>query len=511
MERLLQDIRVAIRRLGKRPGFTLIAILSVGIGIGANTAIFSLVNALAIRKAPIDRPDEVVDVYKSMSDFAYGPFSFPDVRDLQLETTDVFSDVSGFRLAIAQVDNGGTFEPITGELVTGNYFTLLGIRAQLGRTLLPSDDIARGAHPVVVISHEYWQRRYAGDPRVVGEEIRINARPYTVVGIAPREYRGGLRVMSPAFYASRMMTGELQPTEADELELRRNQNVFVQARLKPGVSMAQARTALDRMERSFKARHPDQWGSDNSIPMVAVSDVIMNPGIDRVLVPAAALMMVIVGLVLLIACANLASFLLAQAADRRREVAVRLALGAGRGRLIRQFLTETLLLAAVGGAAGLGLAVVLLRALVQADLPLPIPLSLDVSLDLVVLGFAFALTAVAGLAFGLAPALQATKPDIASTIKDETVGSGRSSGVSLRSAAGGRAGRGLACPPRRLYALPPQLPRAARHRSRIRLRPGRRDDAAGTDQPTHARAVKGVLRPVAARRARRFPASRPPH
>jgi predicted permease len=434
MERLLQDLRVATRRLLKRPGFTLIAVVSVGIGIGANTAIFSLVNAIMLRKAPLDRPDELVDLYKTLPGFSHGPLSFPDLRDLQEETTDVFAGVAGFRLALAQSDLGGSFESLAGELVSGNYFSLLGIRARLGRTLLPSDDVAPGAHPVVVLSHEYWQRRYAGDPGVIGQEIRLNARPYTIVGIASRDYRGGLRVLSPAFYASRMMTADLRPSGANELEERGNQSVFVQARLKPGATIAQARTAIDRFVQSHRARYPDYWRSDTAMPVVAVSDVIMNPMVDRVLVPVAALMMAIVGLVLLIACANLASFLLAQAADRRREVAVRLALGAGRGRLLRQFLTETTLIAAAGGVAGIALAVMALEALVRADLPLPLPISLDLSLDPLVLAVSLLLTVVAGLSFGLAPGLQATRSDIAATIRNESVGSGRGRTVSLRSA-----------------------------------------------------------------------------
>ncbi|MEP7382950.1 MAG: ABC transporter permease, partial [Gemmatimonadota bacterium] len=432
MQQLLQDLRVAVRRLLKRPGFTLIAILSVGIGIGANTAIFSLINAIAFRKAPLERPGELVDIYKSQDDFDYATMSFPDLRDLERESSDAFAGVAGFRLAFAQVDAEGSFEAIPGELVSGNYFPLLGLRATYGRTLLPSDDVAPGAHPVVMLSYDYWQRRYAGDPGAVGTTIRINAQPYTIVGVAPQAYRGALRVIAPSFYASRMMVAQLQPSGPDELETRSNQSVFAIARLTPGVTTAQATSVLARVAASLRTRYPDQWKSDNSFPMVATSKVIVNPMIDRVIVPAAALVMAVVGLVLLISCANLASFLLAQAADRRREVAVRLALGAGRARLVRQFLTETLLLAILGGGAGLALAAVLLWTLVNANLPLPIPIALDLSFDPMVLGFSFAVTAVAGLAFGLAPALQATRPDIASTIKDESVGGSRSGNISLR-------------------------------------------------------------------------------
>ena len=433
MHEVAQDLRLAFRRLLKRPGFTLVAVLSIGIGIGANTAIFSLVNAIALRQAPLERPGELVDLYKSGGDFGYGTMSFPDLRDLERETGDAFAGVAGFRLTLAQVDLDGRFESVPGELVTGNYFSLLGIRAAHGRTLLPSDDVAPGAHPVVMLSHEYWQRRYAGDPAAVGRTIRLNAQPYTIVGIAPPSYRGGLRVIAPAFYASRMMVAQLQPSNTDELEARGNESVFAIARLGPGVAMPQAAAVLERLAATLRAQHPKQWKSDNTFPMVASSKVIVNPTFDRVIVSAAALLMVVVALVLVIACANLASFLLAQAADRRREVAVRMAIGAGRGRLMRQFLTESIVLAVLGGGAGLALGVVLLRALVRADLPLPVPISLDLSLDPAVLAFTVVVTAVAGLAFGLAPALQATRPDIAGTIKDESVGARRSGNVSLRS------------------------------------------------------------------------------
>lgn len=432
MQQITQDLRIALRRLVKRPGFTLVAILSIAIGIGANTAIFSLVNAIVFRKAPLERPGELVDIYKAQDGFDFGTMSFPDLRDLEREHGDAFAGIAGFRLALAQVDAGGTFEAIPGELVTGNYFSLLGLRPAYGRPLLPSDDVAPGAHPVVVLSYDYWQRRYAGDPKVVGSEIRINAQPYTIVGIAPEAYRGAMRIIAPAFYASRMMVSQLQPSGTDELEARQNQSVFAIGRLKPGTTTAQATSVLERIAATLRTQYPNQWKSDNRFPMIASTKVIVNPMIDRVIVPAAALMMAVVGMVLLIACANLASFLLAQAADRRREVAVRLALGAGRSRLVRQFLTETLLLAVIGGGAGIALAAILLRALVSANLPIPIPIALDLSFDPMVLGFSIAVTLIAGLAFGLAPALQATRPDIAGTIKDESTGGARSGNVSLR-------------------------------------------------------------------------------
>ncbi len=432
MQLLLQDLRFAVRRLAKRPGFTLIAVLSIAIGIGANTAIFSLVNAIIFRKLPLDRPAELVEIYKAAPGFTHGPVSFPDLRDLEREGGEVFSGVAAFRLAFVQEDFAGGVEALPAEVVTGNYFPLLGVPALHGRTLLPSDDVVPGGHPVVMLSHGYWQRRSGGDPTAVGREIRLNGRPFTIIGVAPRAFTGSLRGLSPAVYGSRMMIGQLQPGDQDELETRGNQGVFAKARLKPGVSEGQAEIALARLTRSLRDQYPGQWQQDNKLVTVATADIIMNPMLDRVIVPAAILMMVVVGLVLLIACANLASFLLAQAADRRKEVAIRLAMGAERSRLIRQVLTEAAALALVGGGAGVLLASLILSGVEQADLPLPIPIALDLRPDGTVLIFSLTLTLVAGLLFGLAPAVQATKPEVAPTLKNEGAGGGRPNRYNLR-------------------------------------------------------------------------------
>ncbi len=432
MERLLQDCRFAVRRLAKRPGFTLIALVSIAIGIGANTAIFSLVNAIILRDLPLQRPAELVEIYKAMPGFTHGPVSFPDLRDIEREGSEVFAGVAGFRMAFVQEDFQGGIEALPAEVVTGNYFPLLGVPALHGRTLLPSDDVVPGGHPVVMLSYGYWQRRFGGDPAAVGREIRLNGRRYTIVGIAPRAFTGSLRGLSPGIYAPRMMVGQLNSFDENELEARGNQGVFPKARLKPGASLGQAEIVLARLERSLREQYPGQWQRDNKIVTVATADVIMNPMIDKVIVPAAILMMVVVGLVLLIACANLASFLLAQAADRRKEVAIRLAMGAERGRLVRQFLTEAAILATIGGGAGVLLAAALLGTLERGNLPLPIPIELDLSPDGRVLLFSVLLTALAGLLFGLAPALQATKPEVAPTLKNEGAGGGRPNRFNLR-------------------------------------------------------------------------------
>ncbi len=434
MERLVRDLRYAVRRLAKKPAFTAIAVISLAIGIGANTAIFSLVNALILRDLPLERPEELVEVYRGVAGFSHATFSFPDIEDVRRETGEVFAEVAASRLAFVQTDVDGGVEVRPGELVSGNYFTMLGVPAHLGRTLLPEDDVSPGGHPVVMLSYGYWQRRFAGDPSVVGQEIRLNGRGYTIVGVTPKAYTGNIRGLAPDVYAPTMMVGHLMPGDVDELEARGNQSVFAKARLHPGVTLVEAQAVVDRIAGSLRQRYPGNWQPDNVITLVPTADVIMNPMIDRFIVPAAVLMMAVVVLVLLIACANLASFLLAQAADRRKEVALRLALGATRGTLVRQLLTETVLLAFLGGGAGLVLAAVLLKALVTADLPLPFPITIDLGLDQTVLGFSLLLTLAAGFLFGMVPALQATNADVATTLKDESTGGGRPKQFSLRSA-----------------------------------------------------------------------------
>jgi predicted permease len=392
----------------RKPLFTAVAVVSLAIGIGANTAIFSLVNAVILRDLPVERPEELVDIYRSVAGFSHATFSYPDYLDVGRDGEELFSDVALSRLAFVQTDTDDGVELLPGELVSGNFFPMLGVPAVVGRTLLPEDDVSPGGHPVVMLGHAYWQRRYGGDPGVVGDEIRLNGRSYAIVGVAPEAYTGSLRGIMPDVYAPYMMVGQLNPSDYDEIESRGSQSLFLKGRLRPGIGLLQAQGWADRLAANFREQYPGNWMADNEITLVATADVIMNPMVDRYILPAAGLMMVVVGLVLLIACANLASFLLAQAADRKKEIAVRLALGAKRRRLIGQLLTESTLLAGVGGLAGVGVAALMLQALVKADLPLPFPIALDLSMDVLVLGFGLSVTLGAGLLFGLVPALQAS-------------------------------------------------------------------------------------------------------
>jgi predicted permease len=422
VDTILSDVRYAVRRLMRQRGFTAIALLSLALGIGVNTAIFTLVNALLLGDSGVEAPAELVNVYLSQPEFPTSVFSYPEYRELVAGTEAAFTGVVGSQLTLAQRDAGDRVEPLMAEIVTGNYFEVLGVRAAAGRLLSPTDDAVRGGHPVVVLGHGYWTSAFDRDPSVVGRELRLNGVSYTVIGVTPASYEGNLQGLAPAVYFPFAMVNQVIRDGDDYFETWGNHSIFVKARLRPGVSLAQAEAAVAAVDADLDARGLRQWPEANEIRLYATTDVILFPPMDRVIVPAAGLLTAVVALVLLIACANLASFLLARARDRRKEVAIRLALGAGRGRLIRQLLTETTMLALLGGALGVLLSVVLLRLLLTADLPLPLPITLDVAPDRTVLAFTALLSLAAGVLFGLAPALQSTNPDVAPTLKDETTG-----------------------------------------------------------------------------------------
>ena len=433
-DNLGRDVRDGVRSLARRPAFTAVAALSLALGIGANTAIFSLVNAIILRDSPIERPEEVVNLYLHQAAFAYSTFSYPDFEDVRDGTTEVFSDIAGSQFLPAQIDRdeSGGVGIVPAEAVTGNYFPMLGIEAAVGRTLLPSDDVSRGGHPVVMLDYRYWQSAFGGDPDVVGREMRLGGRTYTVVGVGPPDYAGTLRGLTPTFYAPFMMVDEL--VGFGVLEARGNHAMFVRARLRPGVALPEAETAVGAVAAQLTADRIENWDPAGQFVLLPLSDVLLFPPIDVFIRAAAWLLMAVVGLVLLLACTNLASFLLARALDRRKEIAVRLALGSSRGSLVRRLLTETTLLGLLAGGAGAGLAVWLLDLLATADLPLPIPVALDLRLDGRVLAFTLGVSLVAGALLGLVPALQSTRPDVSGTLRSESAGGGQPGQLRWRNA-----------------------------------------------------------------------------
>lgn len=428
---ILRDVRHAFRVMLRRPGFAAVAVVSLALGIGANSAIFSLVNAVLLRDLPQERPEELVDLFVGVPDFEWGTFSHPDLVDLQEATRDVFQQVGGMRLAMAPVAAGETVEMVPAEMVSGTWFPLQGIGAAVGRVLEPADDITPGGHPVVMLGYDYWERAWGGDPGVVGSQLRIGGRPYTIVGVADRRYTGHIRGVQPELILPMAMVNEINRFGSDELTARGNESTFGRARLAPGVTPAEASAAMERVAQRLRREHPDHWFANKRFHLLPTEDVVVHPVMDRVVVPAFGLLLAVVGLVLLIACANLASFLLARATDRRKEIAVRVAVGAGRPALLRQLLTETVLLAVVGGVLGLVLATWATRTLLAIDLPLAVPISLDLEPDATVFAFTAGVSVMAGILFGLAPALRATDTDVASTLKNEVTG-GRPRRFTLR-------------------------------------------------------------------------------
>jgi predicted permease len=432
MDLLRQDLRYAVRRLGASPLFTLVAALSLALGIGANTAIFTVVNAILWSGPAVNQSDRMVEVYTSdQGGMAYATTSYPDYLDLRNEVS-IFDEVVGYQLFIAQAEQAQSAAPVMGELVTGNYFETFGVRATLGRTFVAEESVTPGTHPVVVLGHGFWQRAHGADPSILGRTIQLNRRPYTVIGVLPASFGGMYPGLAADLFVPMMMADVVMPGTVRRLEQRGSRSLFLKARLAQGVSADAAATALGVIGARLAGEYPET-NRGRVLSLVPSRDVSIHPMVDRALVPVAALLLAVVSLVLLIACANLASFLLARATDRRREIAVRRALGAGRGQLIRQMLVESVLLGLLGGTGGVLVARWATDLLVGFQPPLPIPINLDIRMDGSVLLFTLGVSVLAGIAFGLVPGLAATRPDMSAVLREEagSVTGGRSR-VSVR-------------------------------------------------------------------------------
>jgi len=427
MDQLWKDARYAARLLVKHPGFTAVAVLSLGLGIGVNTTIFSIVNAVLLRPLPVERPGELVEIYThGGAEFPFSTTSYPDYLDLCEQTADAFSGVVAHSMMLTYLRTEAGARPLLGAVVSGNFFDVLGVRPALGRAFLPEEDRVEGERPVTVVGHGFWQRELGGDPAAVGRTVRINRRDYTIVGVAPESFTGTVPGLSPELWIPMAMAEEVQPAGIEDvdpspgdtrIQRRATRWLFVKARRKPGVSFEQARARVETVMARLEAQYPDT-NENRPAHVLPASDVRLHPMIDGTLGPMAAALLGMVGLVLLVACANVANMLLARANARRREIAVRLALGAGRGRLVRQLLTESLLLASTGAAVGLLLTAWSTRVLATMPLPVPVPLELDFGQDARVLVFTAAIALATAVVFGLAPALRASRPDLVPALKD---------------------------------------------------------------------------------------------
>ncbi|HEX8176927.1 MAG TPA: ABC transporter permease [Pyrinomonadaceae bacterium] len=420
---LLQDLRYGARILAKHPGFTLVAALALALGIGVNTAILSAVNGFVLRPLPVDKPEELVSPYRGRKTDArvWDRFSYPNFLDLR-EQNKSFSDLCAYTWATAGISSSEgrgagdseRAEVVWGELVSSNYFDVMGVKPMLGRGFLPEEDHTPNTHPVVVLGHSLWQRRFNSDAAIVGRTIYMNGLPFTVVGVMPESFMGSVFYFRQGFWVPMMMAQRFSRRAGWEKE--RGYAFFnVYGRLRPGVTMAQAEMDLNRVADNLAKLYP-QENADTKIQLTTEIDGRYQ-GATSGIKYGGLMALCVSGLVLLLACANVANLMLARAATRAREIGIRLAIGASRGRVVRQLLTESLLLALLGGLLGWALAYWGADVIRVSFPPVPFPIALDFTPDSYVLKWMLVVSLLTGVIFGLAPALLASRTDLVAVIK----------------------------------------------------------------------------------------------
>lgn len=410
----LRNVGYGLRTLRRNPGFTVTAILSLAIGIGATTAIFTLVNALLLRPLPgVAEPERLVNMFRKEKGEVrhHGGFPLATYRDYR-DGNDVLSGLAVYTDRALSMTRNGESQLVAAQIVSGNYFSLLGVKPAKGRFFLPDEDRTLGSHPVAVVSYSLWQRRFAGDPSLVGKDLILNGTPFTIIGIASKGFGGTFfgfvyDVWIPTAMADRVL-------KRTDLQSRSTTWLEAVGRLKPGVSQVRAQAALNTIAQRLAQQYPEDRNFEVFLLSLTGYDEDLRGGVVGFL----AVLLAVALLVLLIACVNVASMLLARSIVRSKEIAIRLALGMARPQLVRQLLTESLLLALLGGVVGVLLAnwgVDLMR---KFEPPSGIPLVFDFTLDVRVLGFALVLSVLSGLLFGMMPARQILKPDLVPSLKD---------------------------------------------------------------------------------------------
>ncbi|MGC2301295.1 MAG: ABC transporter permease [Acidobacteriaceae bacterium] len=428
MENLVQDIRYTIRTLFKAPGFSFVVILSIALAFAANATVFSVANGLLWGVLPVRDPGRMVMFSEGNS------FSYPDYLDYRDQTSAIFEGgvAAHFPLIPASIGGKGAPERVWGQSVSGNFFPMLDVPMTLGRAILPEDDTAARDH-VVVLSSGLWRRRFGADPNILNRDVALNGQHYTVVGVAPPGFYGVDRGIVSEFWVPLAVSEEIMPdltSDGSAINRRDNQWLMLDARLKPGVTRARALVLVNVV----KKRLDDAWHKDNKahekITLQAAGGLIAGSATPTFTLMT--VLMIVVGLVLLVACANVANLLLARATGRQKEIAIRLAIGAGRRQLVRQLLIESFLLALAGAGVGFLLAAVAAHAISSFKLPLPFPIAFDFNVDGRVALFTLGLSVVTALVFGLVPALRASRPDLVGSLKDGPAGFGRASRSRMR-------------------------------------------------------------------------------
>jgi predicted permease len=440
MESFVNDLKFAFRMLVKSPLVTTVAVASLALGIGANTTIFTLINAVFLQGLAVKDADRIAMVYttdeKQAGTSPFGnisPVSRPNFEDIR-DRNEIFSEMTNVIFAGASFSSPDSeAEQIGGQMVSADYFDVLGVEFDVGRGFLPDEDDTPGTHPVVVLSYNFWTRRFGQDRSMIGKTVTMNRQALTVVGVAPEGFIGTFTLGNPDFWTPTMMhdtflTGALRQWFED----RRALFTTVYGRLKPEVGVEEAKAALSVLGNNLSAEYPvDNEG--RSFTMLTLDQAHIPPQLRENFIRAGGLLMTVVGLVLLIACANVANILLGRASARRKEVAVRLSLGAARGRLVRQLLTESVLLSILGGFFGLLVAYWGRSAIWSFRPPFLDDSPLDLGFDTTVLVFTLVLSVATGLLFGLVPALQFSRPQIVNDLKPQAEGSVGGRGIGFKS------------------------------------------------------------------------------
>jgi putative ABC transport system permease protein len=426
---MTKDVRYALRSLARQPAFTIVAVASLAVGIGANTAIFSIVNSILLRPRAVADPDRLVELYTGDRGHPYETTSYPSYAEFR-DRNEVFTGLAAYGIRQFKLTGDDHVEQIWGELVSGNYFEVLGVRLAHGRSFGEQDD--REGNVVGVIGYGLWQRRFNADQGVVGQTVQVNGQPLTIAGIAPPSYTGMMRGLSTEVWIPIGAAPLLEPANGRRLAGSRGSRwLTLIGRLKPETTVDQARVRFDLLTREMQEKHPEEWKSRQEptgtvrelfVSVLTERETRIHPSMREGAYATVALLVVIVNLVLLIACMNLAGMLLARAVVRRKEIAMRLALGAGRGRLIRQLVTESVTLSLIAGAAGVMLTVWLLDLLLtfMPSFPEGIRLALDLRLDWRVLVYTAGFSTITGVLFGLVPAMQSSRTDVSAILKDDS-------------------------------------------------------------------------------------------
>jgi predicted permease len=429
MRTVLQDIRYGWRMLSKTPALTVVVAITLALGIGANALIFSFVNGFLLRPMPVPHPEQIAVLaaqQKSDSELL-SAFSYPDFVDFRKQA-DSFADLFGYRLALPGLTADGRVDQTLASYVTGNYFSVLGVKPALGRLILGSEENQPGEQPVLVLGYSYWQKRFGGNPGVIGKQVRVNGKQATIIGVAPKQFQGVIAVTDVDMYLPLSNSASIEQESSNPLTDRNARVVRVLARLKPGISFSQTQASVDVIAARLAKQYPST-DANVSVRVYREQSARPAPLANNVVAVIAGFFLLLGALLLLLACMNVANVLLARATVRQREMGLRAALGAGRGRLIRQMLTETILLGLIGGLLGLILGEWASPGDLSKLVSTSLPIRMDFGFDWRVFAYSFAAALFTGMFVGLWPALRTSRVDLNSILQEggrsDTAGAGR--------------------------------------------------------------------------------------